>query len=106
MAASFLFALTLSIATLALLDFYLSDSQKRRIVDATTLVWNWLDDVSKLSFLDFLRERPIQWSVTLAAGTIGFISVWSLASVFGIILFMSPTFWVIAACLLPVMYLT
>jgi len=59
--------LSLAIATLALFDFYLSEQQKTRVAATSTRIWSWLDDMSRLSFLNLLRQRSIQWWIVLLA---------------------------------------
>jgi hypothetical protein len=41
----------------ALLDLFLSDAHKMSLSRAVFAVWNWLDDVKRLSFLDWLRNK-------------------------------------------------
>jgi hypothetical protein len=78
-----LISLSVAIAALALLDIFLNDSQKARISDVTTRMWSWLDDMSKLSFLDLLRQRLIQWWISILAATATFVgSEWLMQEMF------------------------
>jgi FtsH-binding integral membrane protein len=70
-------ALALATATLALLDIYLSDKQKTHLSDHITRWWSWLDDMGHLSFLDLLRQRPIQWTVVALVSVFAVFGLWA-----------------------------
>jgi hypothetical protein len=83
MLSNVLLALTLIVATLVVLDFYLSDRHKTMISETTTRMWNWLDDVRRLSFLNPLRKRSVQWWIVIVAVALPtLVLVWITATVF------------------------
>ena len=56
MLASALIVLSLTVTALAVLDFLLSEPQKKVIADAVIATWNVLDEARKWSFSDWLKN--------------------------------------------------
>lgn len=67
MAASLAFVAFSTIFVLALAEFLLSEEQKSKTVTATLRAWDFLDDLAKLSFLNWLRRRKAQWAIAAVA---------------------------------------
>jgi hypothetical protein len=55
--ANIVVGIAVSTASLALLDIFLSNSQKKWIENRSILLWNWLDDAKKLTFLEFANRH-------------------------------------------------
>jgi hypothetical protein len=72
---SALLMMSVTVAILSLVDLALSDAQKKRISDQVIRLWNWLDDMKQLSFLNWLRARPAQRLFIIAASLISVQSV-------------------------------
>jgi hypothetical protein len=63
------------VGILALLDLLLSEQQKQMIQDQTIRFWAWLDELKKLRFADWFRNRPARILLGLMAGAIVFTCV-------------------------------
>jgi hypothetical protein len=62
MLASALIVLSLTVTVLAVLDFLLSEAQKKVVADGAIATWNVLDEAKKLSFTDWLKKpRTNRW---------------------------------------------
>jgi len=79
MLANVLISLSVAVAILVLLDFFMSDSQKKACSHFTLHLWNWLDEMKKLSFLAWLRRKGAQrWCIALATCPAGFYLIYNL----------------------------
>jgi hypothetical protein len=58
--ANLLLFLTASVIAVKLLDFYMSDDQKKRLNDRVVRVWNWLDEAKRVPLLDMARTPRSQ----------------------------------------------
>lgn len=61
MLANLLIFLSASVATLALLDIFLSDGQKAWLSNLTIRVWNLLDEVKRWSIMDWFKNPRATW---------------------------------------------
>lgn len=68
MVASALIVLSLAVTVLAVLDFLLSENQKKLVADTVIATWNVLDEARKWSFADWLKNpRASAWlAISLA----------------------------------------
>ena len=60
MLANLLLFLTASVMAVTLLDFYMSDSWKKRLNDRVVRMWNWLDEAKRVPLRDMMRKRRSQ----------------------------------------------
>src|SRR5215469_16980383 len=65
MLANLVIFLTASVAALTLLDFLLSDAQKKAVTDSVTRMWNWLDEAKRVPLLDLVRTQRSQRLLTV-----------------------------------------
>ena len=55
--ANTIIVLSAAIATLALIDLLMTDRQKDTLSNKVLALWSWLDDLRKLSFIDWIRNH-------------------------------------------------
>jgi hypothetical protein len=73
MLSNILWVFAAIIATLAILELYLGDNQKKRLASAVTGWWSWIADLSDLSFVEFLRDSAIQRWISWVSASLTFI---------------------------------
>jgi hypothetical protein len=73
-------ALSAFVGTLALVDFFLTDVQKRKLSDAVLSVWNWLDDMKKRTFVEWLKRPRAQLIFLSAVGVTFSVSTFPITS--------------------------
>jgi hypothetical protein len=78
MLASALIVLSLTVTALAVLDFLLSEPQKKVIADAVIATWNVLDEARKWSFSDWLKNPRASWWLAITLGL--FFGVFQVAT--------------------------
>jgi len=71
--ANTLLAMTAIVAVLTFGDLILSSPQKQKISDCTIRLWNWLDEMKRLSFLRWLESRALQRRLILIASLISVV---------------------------------
>ena len=75
------FLIFVGVATIAvkLLDFYMSDGQKKWLNDRVVRMWDWLDRAKRVPFLDLVRTRRSQRNlaaVAICAIVLQWIAIW------------------------------
>ena|SRR6266446_4692943 len=68
MLASALIVLSLTVTVLAVLDFLLSETQKKVVADTVIATWNVLDEARKWSFSDWLKNPRASWWLAITLG--------------------------------------
>jgi len=68
MLASALIVLSLTVTVLAVLDFLLSETQKKLVADTVIATWNILDEARKWSFSDWLKNPRASWWFAISFG--------------------------------------
>lgn len=71
MLTSLVIFLGISVAGMALLDFYMGDGQKKWLNEKVLSTWNWLDEAKRVPLLDMLRSRKSQRILATVLALIG-----------------------------------
>src|SRR5215472_942024 len=82
MLANLVVFLSVSVAVLALIDFLLTDAQKKAVADSVTRMWDWLDDAKRLPLLDMARTRKSQrilLAIAICAVIAQYFAIWMWA---------------------------
>src|SRR5215510_11058813 len=86
MLGTLLIWLSVAVAILAIVDLFLSDSQKTWLSNAVIKTWNVLDEAKGWSFADWLKEPRAAWWLAMAlsvASWVGVFGDWKLDSCCG-----------------------
>jgi hypothetical protein len=81
MFATLLIWLSAAVAILAIVDLFLSDSQKVWLSNAVTKTWNILDEAKGWSFADWLKKPRAKWWLAITLGL--FLGVEQLRGLMG-----------------------
>lgn len=60
---------------LILIDWFLSDQQRRMLSDTSIKIWNWIDEVQRKKFIDRLFGRKARVILAISAQAVGIIIV-------------------------------